>query len=204
MADINPPIGARVRITTTWPQGTVVNYEGIFTGWHEPDWELDGHFRTPYSEAGWMNGLDGSEEDPTVTVEILELPVPEEPTVDGTFVAVESEGVKTYAFSRRSAVRAAMFPDALPEYCWWWHDDTDWISWKEICAKGKPVILTPAVQANPVKLPWSLGSCGLDATVSTIGDEYDLVRVDIALGSYTRAEARQIADALLAACEVQP
>lgn len=81
-------------------------------------------------------------------------PLPPEPTVDGTFVTVESEGPKVYAYSRRGAVRMSMHPDLLPEYCWWWHDDTSWVSWAQVCAEGDPVVRVPDPAADAPELPW--------------------------------------------------
>jgi len=195
VTELKPPIGARVRITTTWPQGTVVIHEGIFTGWREPDWQLDGHHRVPYSDAGHADltafGIGGS----TVVAEILELPAPEEPQ-NGTVLQETGTG----RVWRR---------DDSEEYGgkhWWSDGDSDGHTWAEVSDRpnhGHVGNLVRLVQAPVVKLPWSLDSCGMNAMVA-IGNEYDTVRVDIAPTAYTRAEARQIAHALLAACEVQP
>jgi hypothetical protein len=189
MADLNPPIGARVRITTTWPQGTVVAHEGIFTGWHEPDWELDGHFRTPYSEAGWMNSFRKSGEDPTVTVEILELPAPEEPP-NGTVLQETGTGwVWRHDYS-----------EEFGDKHWWSDGDDQGHTWTEVCDRLKASFVGSFVRLVPapvVKLPWSLGSCQMTATVDASGNGF--IDLTVGNGPYTADEVEQIAAALLSA-----
>lgn len=90
-------------------------------------------------------------------------PLPPEPAADGTFVTVESEGLKVYAYSRRAAIHASMYPDLLPEYRWWWHDNGDWVTWALVCAEGDPVVQIPDPAKDAPTLPYAIkdsdGAC---------------------------------------------
>lgn len=79
-----------------------------------------------------------------------------EPTADGTFVTVRSEGTKTYAFSRREAINASMFPERPAEYCWWWHDGNSWLRWEDVLRHGDPVELVVDPADSAPELPWQM------------------------------------------------
>lgn len=131
-----PAIGSRVRITERWPQGTKIVTEGIYTGWCEPDWELDHHARVPFSAAGHcVNGLEGMPL-PVVTIEILELPEP----ADGSWLTVPSSvaGRPPYVFHRDDSAKRYEWS---PEYRWWFHEDGEWVTWAEIQKRGEVTVI---------------------------------------------------------------
>jgi hypothetical protein len=107
-----PEIGSRVRITANWPSGLKTITEGTYTGWSEPDWELDGFFRVSY------------------------LPEP----ADGTWVTTPNRepGRPPYVFHRDDAV---LRYESSPEYRWWFHEDGEWTTWAEVQKHGVATII---------------------------------------------------------------
>jgi hypothetical protein len=129
-----PEIGSRVRITANWPSGLKTITEGTYTGWSEPDWELDGFFRVSYSDAGHSDF--GGNPLPDVTVEVLSLPEP----ADGTWVTTPNRepGRPPYVFHRDDAV---LRYESSPEYRWWFHEDGEWTTWAEVQKHGVATII---------------------------------------------------------------
>lgn len=129
---------------------------------------------------------------------LVQPPLPE-PTQDGTIVAVESEGVKTWVFSRREAVYRSMYPSSAELDCWWWHDHGGWITWRLICDMGTPVVHRP----DPAADGPTLRAEGFAEAVAMLRDDdryadwwTKLPQQDPAYGYWERPARRHLADYL--------
>lgn len=124
---------------------------------------------------------------------LTEVPPPRpEPAQDGSFVTVQSEGVKEWAFSRREAVRRSMYPDYPAASCWWWHDNGEWVSWRDILGMGDPKRWCPDPAVDAPALPWTSPSCNgdyPDLKVERARDAGDVLEIN-----GTRLSANRIRD----------
>jgi hypothetical protein len=133
-----PEIGSRVRITAKWPSGLKTITEGTYTGWCEPDWELDGFFRVSYSDAGHSDF--GGNPLPDVHVEILSLPEP----ADGTWLTTPNRipSRPPYVFHRNdAAVLEAHATLAEAGYRWYFHEDGEWTTWANVQGYGAVTVI---------------------------------------------------------------
>lgn len=130
-----PPIGAKVRFTRTWDDGTRTQAEGVVSGHPNPEQTQDFVLLGTPGKAAFLDNRDNA----TVTVEVLSLPEP----ADNTWIHVVAEGAVAlgHVFRRNDEFRWANYRELADELRWWWYGNGSWETWEYINGLGRVEVL---------------------------------------------------------------